>query len=338
MSEAAKQEAACPQCSSRSLVRKLAEVMGEVERIAKNGRNDHFGYDFATEADIAQAVRGEMAKRHLMMFPDVVGEQWEKVPRKNGGETKLCTLTVEFTVEDGDSGEKRVFKMKGQGEDPMDKATYKALTGAEKFALLKLFLIPTGHDPERDSDVRHTPGRAPPAQDTRPPLPTPQAVLGIEPAALLRDKSTLVTYGNNKGQYFCDLSDKDLDWHLKRVGEDVAKNEKPQFHKSNLARLGAIQAEKVRRLYVEGQTTGRLDAPAATSPRQAALPIEHHVEPDTIDEEIVTPIQAMWRLGRKHGKAPQEITQFALGAIGKATGFTHADVAEVEQALGAVKK
>ena len=38
--------------------------------------------------------------------------------------------------------------MAGEGADPGDKAPYKALTGALKYALLQSFLLATGDDPE----------------------------------------------------------------------------------------------------------------------------------------------------------------------------------------------
>lgn len=132
---------------TRSLVRKLAGVMGDVERVPKSGYNDHHRYSYATEADISAAVRKGMSDRGLMLFPDVKKTEWDELPTRNG-KMKLCTLTVHFTVEDGDSGETRTFEIIGQGSDNGDKASYKALTGATKYAMLKLFLIPTGDDPE----------------------------------------------------------------------------------------------------------------------------------------------------------------------------------------------
>ncbi|RKH05039.1 ERF family protein [Corallococcus carmarthensis] len=134
----------------RSLVRKLAEVMGEVERVPKSGRNDFHRYDYATEADIVSAVRKAMADRALMLIPSVVKTEWREVERNKGGKDRIATLTVRFTLTDGDSGEERSFEVLGEGQDQGDKATYKALTGAVKYALLKLFLIPTGDDPEDD--------------------------------------------------------------------------------------------------------------------------------------------------------------------------------------------
>jgi ERF superfamily protein len=149
----------------RSLFRKLAEVMGEVERVKKSGRNEFHRYDYATEADIVAAVREGMSQRHLMLVPDVESCEVKDLERKNGRE-RLATLRVRFTLVDGDSGETHSFTVLGEGTDQGDKATYKAMTGATKYALLKLFLIPTGDDPEQDDAP---PARAPQRQQQRPP-------------------------------------------------------------------------------------------------------------------------------------------------------------------------
>jgi hypothetical protein len=137
----------------KSLVTKLAEVMSEVERVAKHGRNDFHRYDYATEADIVAAVRKHMAERHLMLVPTVTKLEWRELAAKEQGKPRdpVCTMTVDFRVLDGDNPDAGlVFTVIGEGQDAGDKATYKAMTGATKYALLKLFLIPTGDDPEQD--------------------------------------------------------------------------------------------------------------------------------------------------------------------------------------------
>lgn len=136
----------------KSLVTKLAEVMGEVERVAKRGRNDFHKYDYATEADITSAVRQHMAVRHLMLVPSVESVEWR-------GEGGIAMIHVRFTVHDGDNGEMLTFHIFAEGQDKGDKALYKAMTGATKYALLKLFLIPTGDDPERESGPPLTRGQ-----------------------------------------------------------------------------------------------------------------------------------------------------------------------------------
>lgn len=164
----------------KGLVTKLAEVMGAVDRVPKRGRNAFHGYDYATEADITQAVRAELASRHVMAVPFVEEVQWADLQRKNGVE-KLCTVRVRFDFVDGDTGETLSMPMYGQGSDSGDKAIYKAMTGATKYALLKLFLIPTGDDPENEGDAKP---QAPPAAPRQPaPAPAPAAAPASPPAS-----------------------------------------------------------------------------------------------------------------------------------------------------------
>jgi hypothetical protein len=62
-----------------------------------------------------------------------------------------------YTFADVDSGEEIIAKVAGQGLDPGDKAPYKAMTGALKYALLQSFLLATGDDPEDErTDARST--------------------------------------------------------------------------------------------------------------------------------------------------------------------------------------
>lgn len=268
------------QASQRSLVRKLSEVMGVVGRVPKNGRNDFHKYDYATEADIAEAVRMAMAERHLMLVPDVVDTTWHEVPRRSGGSDRIATLKVRFTLMDGDSGENMVFHVLGEGQDGGDKATYKAMTGAIKYALLKLFLIPTGDDPEIDAtkpgtsgDVkRPAPERSAPKQSAQ---PQRQQSGPQQPAPSTTPRgggsSPLVPFGKNKGMPISSLADKDLDWHIDKAAEAVAKNDE-RWHAKNKAWLEALQDERDAR---SGQA--RQTAPGAKAETSAGSPYERLV-------------------------------------------------------------
>lgn len=130
-----------------ALVAKLAEVMAAVERVPKRGRNDFHKYDYATEADIAATIRQELASRAVMLIPSVEGMTREAVGEKG---SVLTTLKMTFTFMDGESGETLTRPWIGAGTDKEDKGAYKAMTGGEKYFLLKTFLMPTGDDPERD--------------------------------------------------------------------------------------------------------------------------------------------------------------------------------------------
>lgn len=134
-----------------SLVSKLAAVMAAVERIPKRGRNDFHKYDYATEADIAATVRAELAARNIMLIPSIVGESRHSVGEKGSW---LTVLEMEMEFLDGDSGVSITKRWRGYGTDKEDKGGYKAMTGGEKYFLLKTFLMPTGDDPERDDKAQ----------------------------------------------------------------------------------------------------------------------------------------------------------------------------------------
>jgi len=137
--------------TDRKLIAKLAEVMAAVHRIPKTGRNDFHKYDYATEADIVESVRGELAQRSVMLIPEVNEMERVEVGHTNSGQLKvLTTLKMTFTFIDGETGESMEHGWIGQGLDSEDKGAYKAMTGAVKYFLLKTFLLPTGDDPEAE--------------------------------------------------------------------------------------------------------------------------------------------------------------------------------------------
>ncbi len=113
----------------RTLATKLAAVMQAVERIPKNGRNEFHRYDYATEADIVTAIRGELAQRNVMLLPSVTGEARHSVGEKG---SVLTVLEMEMEFIDGDSGESIKKSWRGYGTDKEDKGGYKAMTGGGK--------------------------------------------------------------------------------------------------------------------------------------------------------------------------------------------------------------
>jgi len=146
---------------SPSLVAKLAQVMAAVQRIPKRGHNDFHKYDYATEADIAQAIRDELAQRSIAFLPSVESVQREVITNERGKQSGLVTLAMTMTFIDGESGQEITRYWAGHGVDPSDKALYKAITGGVKYFLLKTFMIPTGDDPEQETKAPDAPARQP---------------------------------------------------------------------------------------------------------------------------------------------------------------------------------
>lgn len=136
-----------------NLVTKLAEVMKQVKYIQKTGYNSFHKYKYATEADVNEKVREELAKLNVIMIPSVKSCINRTHLTSSGKTEYIVTVEVEFTFFDGDSEEKITLTSFGEGQDAGDKGVYKAITGAQKYALMKAFMIPTGDDPEADAGV-----------------------------------------------------------------------------------------------------------------------------------------------------------------------------------------
>lgn len=148
----------------KTLFAKLAKISGEIGTVAKKGRNEHHGYNYVTEADLLAEVRAKLAAAGVAYFFSVESVSTREVhgaaqhkdghfvfyPAKAGHITEVI---VSATFADSETGETYTVTGAGAGQDAGDKGVYKALTGAQKYLLMKTFLIATGDDPEGDSKV-----------------------------------------------------------------------------------------------------------------------------------------------------------------------------------------
>lgn len=137
---------------SRHLIDKLAAIMGHVDYVPKRGWNDFHKYKYVMEGDLTTVIRPLLSAAGIMIIPNVIEEElvMEAVSER-GGSSHLCKIKVEYTVTDGKTEIK--FVIPGYGTDKSDKSVYKAMTGSMKYALMKLFEVETGDDPERESAV-----------------------------------------------------------------------------------------------------------------------------------------------------------------------------------------
>lgn len=138
--------------AAKGLAAKLAEIMGEVNRIPKRGHNDFHNYDYVMEADLTEAVREKLSSRGIALIPSVKERHRYEILNKDGiAGGSFDYVTIDFMLIDSESGETLTSTMVGSGYDKGDKGIYKAITGATKYWIYKTFLIPTGDDPESDT-------------------------------------------------------------------------------------------------------------------------------------------------------------------------------------------
>jgi hypothetical protein len=140
----------------KSLVEKLAEACHAVGGIEKKGRNQAQNYDYIRAADVAKAIRHELFERGIVIIPNEVECIAKQIDFTNAkGETRHSNevqLKTAYNITDG----KETLVMHGIGIawDSGDKAIYKAKTGALKYFLRGLGLIPDEKDdPEFDKDA-----------------------------------------------------------------------------------------------------------------------------------------------------------------------------------------
>lgn len=143
----------------RPLARKLAQVLLNIHRVPKNGRNEFHKYDYVYESDLVDHIRNKLAEQGIAIFPSVTAHTVEEIKDARNRTAYLTTVTLEVSLIDGESGDMVTTTWVGQGLDNGDKGYYKAYTGAIKYFLLKTFLISTGDDPEND-DAPHELGSA----------------------------------------------------------------------------------------------------------------------------------------------------------------------------------
>ncbi|MGO9058943.1 MAG: ERF family protein [Candidatus Binataceae bacterium] len=130
-----------------NLRQKLAEVRRRIGYVQKRGHNERFNYSYVTAADIAGSVGDLLSELGVVVIPCLENIEYESATGR-GETTRMARVVMAYTFADVDSGEEVIAKVAGQGLDPGDKAPYKAMTGALKYALLQSFLLATGDDPE----------------------------------------------------------------------------------------------------------------------------------------------------------------------------------------------
>jgi hypothetical protein len=127
----------------------LTEVMRSVAYVQKDRRAE-FGdrYKYASEAAFIGAVRDSMVKNGLVLRPlSIVSTVTEHAPTKQGSRQFRCDIHAEYELTHS-SGETLQVCSLGCGIDVGDKAAYKAMTGAYKYAIRQLLMLETGDDPD----------------------------------------------------------------------------------------------------------------------------------------------------------------------------------------------
>ena len=122
--------------------------------IQKRGLNTFNKYTYVKESDIVAVVSEACYDNQLMYSCSYRDAVIERGVTKNGSPNSLCSIWCDLTVIDPMTGQilEKVSAF-GEASDTSDKASFKAQTGAKKYALMGLFCIATSDDPEHDSPL-----------------------------------------------------------------------------------------------------------------------------------------------------------------------------------------
>ena len=152
----------------------IPAIMAEIPSICKDRKNAAQGYNFRGIDDVYNAVNPILAKHQVFMRADVLEIKREERPSRSGGIMAFVQVRVRYSFVASDGSFVSTDSL-GEGMDSGDKATPKAMSIAQKYAILQMFAIPTADpkDPEVDNP-----------EPAKPPTATPQAKPEQKPAAV----------------------------------------------------------------------------------------------------------------------------------------------------------
>jgi hypothetical protein len=129
---------------------KLWEILTEIERLPKDKANTQgSGYKYLSESALKERFHPLFAQHGLLLVPTRTSEL-TTMPPSGGKSSYITTFVQAFSILDLESGESLEMEIPASGGDSLDKGVWKGMTGAIKYVLTTLFLIPTGDDPEAD--------------------------------------------------------------------------------------------------------------------------------------------------------------------------------------------
>lgn len=131
---------------------KLLEVQKRVKSVAKHGYNSFNKYAYATFADVLDAVRPHLEELELTLTVSVEPLNNEFTFAEDGKYYTISSCVASATLVCVEDGSSVTVNAPGMSADKQgDKACFKAVTGAKKYAVLGLFNLDTdGADPEND--------------------------------------------------------------------------------------------------------------------------------------------------------------------------------------------
>jgi ERF superfamily len=127
---------------TKNIHQRLHAVMEQVKYVQKDDKKVNGQYRFVTHDAVSALIRPELVKQGILLIVSV------KSHIQEGNRTEV---NLELTFCNIDSPDDKItLSAFGYGIDTQDKGPGKAISYAVKYALLKMFCLETGDDPEKD--------------------------------------------------------------------------------------------------------------------------------------------------------------------------------------------
>lgn len=219
-----------------NIYEKLLEITNEMKNVNKNlevgvGKS---AYKAVGEADVLKAVKELEYKHKVYSYPvdrtiidkDILQTKKEYNGQITEGNQLFMRLEVTYRFVNIEKPEEFIdIKTYGDGVDTQDKAPGKAMTYADKYALMKAYKIITGDDPDQN------------------PSPDKNIVKNTKTTTKVDNKqiedilNKKIQSGKHAGKTFLEICSSDMnyiDWLINEKKSDVAKQAKEEYEKSQV--------------------------------------------------------------------------------------------------------
>lgn len=130
-----------------NIYKRILAVMKDVDYIQKGDKKVNNQYRYVSHDQVSAVIHPKLVEHGIVIIPTV------KTMTQDGNRT---TMWLQVLVINADLPEDCfVIDTWGYGIDQGDKGPGKAISYAYKYALLKLFCLETGDDPDHDQDAKY---------------------------------------------------------------------------------------------------------------------------------------------------------------------------------------
>jgi hypothetical protein len=187
-----------------SLVRAVNSIREQVAYLKKDSNAPQ--YTYLSEAHLTNVIRPIAVVEGLIMSPNTTRNMQVHTSLGKNQNMHMVTWEQGFLLQHIYSGQSIQIEVPAQGMDSGDKAVWKGLTAAHKYAWMRLLFLETGDDPEADrstDDIGSPPSASlskellAPAYHMAPPVK--QALSQGTPAPSLGDDPELSTWLDEVG-------------------------------------------------------------------------------------------------------------------------------------------